>query len=217
MTIEIFWGSGSPFAWRALLALELKRLPYDSHLLSFSKNEHKTPAMLALNPRGKVPVLKDGGFVLAESLAILAYLERKYPEPPLFGRTAEEAGAVWKAVADCVFYFDPPVTKIAGAVFFSGDLEAVRPAVPEVRAEIKSMEQRLTAQPWLAAGAISAADIAVLPMLEILLRAAAKDAAKPLDLGVLPIETAYPAIAKWRDRIRALPAYDKTYPPHWRG
>ncbi len=80
MAIEVFWGSGSPFAWRVLLALEFKKLPYVSHLLQFSKQEHKSPQMLALNPRGRVPVLKDGDYVCFESLAILYYLDLKYPD-----------------------------------------------------------------------------------------------------------------------------------------
>ena len=42
MAIELYWGSGSPFAWRVMLTLELKRLPYESKLLEFSKEEHKT-------------------------------------------------------------------------------------------------------------------------------------------------------------------------------
>ena len=46
MAIDIYWGSGSPYAWRVLLALEYKRLPYTSHLLQFSKQEHKSPQML---------------------------------------------------------------------------------------------------------------------------------------------------------------------------
>ena len=83
MAIEVFWGSGSPFAWRVLLALEFKKLPYVPHLLQFSKQEHKSPQMLALNPRGRVPVLKDGDYVCFESLAILYYLDLKYPRPPL--------------------------------------------------------------------------------------------------------------------------------------
>ena len=81
MAIEVFWGSGSPYAWRVLLALEYKRLPYVSHLLQFSKQEHKSQEMLSLNPRGRVPVLKDGDYVCFESLAILYYLDLKYPEP----------------------------------------------------------------------------------------------------------------------------------------
>ena len=61
MAIDIYWGSGSPYSWRALLALEYKRIPYRSHLLQFSKQEHKSPQMLRMNPRGRVPVLQDGG------------------------------------------------------------------------------------------------------------------------------------------------------------
>ena len=90
MAIEVFWGSGSPFAWRVLLALEAKGLAYQSRLLEFSKGDSKTPEFLALNPRGQVPVLRDGGYVVYESIAILAYLERKYPEPPLFGATPKK-------------------------------------------------------------------------------------------------------------------------------
>ena len=93
MAIEIYWGSGSPHSWRVLLALEYKRLAYDSHLLQFSKQEHKSPQLLRMNPRGRVPVLKDGDYVVFESLACLLYLDQKYPDYPLFGTSAEEAGA----------------------------------------------------------------------------------------------------------------------------
>jgi len=77
MAIELYWGSGSPFAWRVMLTLEVKGLAYESKLLESSKGEYKTPAYLRLNPRGKVPTLKDGDFVLYESLAIMSYLDRK--------------------------------------------------------------------------------------------------------------------------------------------
>ena len=218
MTIELFWGSGSPFAWRALLALELKKLPYESRLLSFANKEHQTPAMLAMNPRGKVPVLKDGDTVLSESLAILSYLDRKYPEPPLFGRSAEAAGRIWKQVSETLSYFEPPVTTLARAVFAAKPPSTdLGPSVAEVKAELQRLEDALKKAKWLADGELTAADIFLLPTLEILLRVAGKDAAKPLDLNVLPLEKTYPAVAAWRDCLRALPAYDKTYPPHWRG
>ncbi|TLY57914.1 MAG: glutathione S-transferase family protein, partial [Gammaproteobacteria bacterium] len=104
MAIDIYWGSGSPYAWRVLLALEYKRLPYLSHLLQFSKQEHKSPQMLALNPRGRVPVLKDGDYVCFESLAILYYLDLKYPQPPIFGRTPEEAGTIMRVICEYQAY-----------------------------------------------------------------------------------------------------------------
>ena len=94
MAIEVYWGSGSPYAWRVLLALEHKGLPYTAHLLQFSKQEHKSPHLLQMNPRGRVPVLKDGEYVCFESLAILYYLDRKYPDPPIFGTTPEEGGTI---------------------------------------------------------------------------------------------------------------------------
>jgi len=117
MAIELFWGSGSPFAWRVLLALEYKRLPYVSHVLQFSKQEHKSPQMLALNPRGRVPVLKDGDYVCFESLAILYYLDLKYPQPPIFGRTPEEAGTIMRVICEYQAYIEPRLTTIASGYF----------------------------------------------------------------------------------------------------
>jgi len=55
---------------------------------------------LALNPRGRVPVLKDGDYVCFESLAILYYLDLKYPQPPIFGRTPEEAGTIMRVICE---------------------------------------------------------------------------------------------------------------------
>jgi len=87
MALEIFWGSGSPFSWRVLLAAEVKGLEYTSRLLDFSKGDLGTPEFLQMNPRARVPVIRDDGFVLFESLPILEYLEHKSPAVPLFGKT----------------------------------------------------------------------------------------------------------------------------------
>lgn len=219
MAMEIYWGSGSPYAWRALLALEIKKVPYTSRLLEFSKGQHKTPEYLALNPRGKVPALKNGKVVLAESLAILAYLDREFPQPPLFGRTAEQAGLIWKSIFESMNYLEPVANRVIAPLFFNEAAEKaddIRAAAKDVHAELAGMERRLAAQDWLATDGLSAADIAVYPWIELLLRAAGKEAAGPLNLGLLPLAKTYPAIAAWCDRVRAVPGYDKTYPPHWR-
>jgi glutathione S-transferase len=219
MTMELYWGSGSPFAWRVMLALAIKKLPYDSKLLEFSKDQHKSPEYLKLNPRGLVPTLKDGAFALGESLAIIAYLDRKQPEPPLLGRSAVETGLIWRGISEVISYLDPPAIRVVGPIYFNKTAEKgddIREAAKEVREELARMEQRLAAASWLATDSLSAADIVAHPTVESLLRAAGKDAAKPFDLGWLPLGNRYPGIAAWRDRIRALPGYDKTYPPHWR-
>lgn len=219
MAIELYWGSGSPFAWRVMLTLEVKGLAYESKLLEFSKGEHKTPAYLSLNPRGKVPTLKDSGFVVYESLAIMSYLDRKYPNPPLFGTTAEETGLIWQAISECESYFASAGDKVVRPLFFGQGLDKVddiQQAAQAIRQELKTLDGRLANRNWLVGQAISAADIAIFPMIQLVLRAAGKDAAQSLNLQWLPLATYYPNLAKWAERIEALPNYQRTYPPHWK-
>ena len=219
MAIELYWGSGSPFAWRVMLMLEVKGLAYESKRLEFSKGENKAPAYLRLNPRGKVPTLKDGEFVLYESLAIMSYLDRKYPEPPLFGKTPEETGLIWRALAECESYLVPAGDKVVRPIFFGKGLdnvEEIQKAAQTLRHELKMIEERLGNSQWLVSATISAADIGVFPLVQLLLRAASKEAARPLNLGLLPFAQAFPNMARWVQRIEALPNYQRTYPPHWR-
>jgi len=219
MAIEVFWGSGSPFAWRVLLALEYKRLPYASHLLQFSKQEHKSPQMLALNPRGRVPVLKDGDYVCFESLAILYYLDLKYPQPPIFGHTPEEAGTIMRVICEYQAYIEPHVRRILGAVFFGdADLagDEVTAAMHAVASEARTIEARLAKSDWVVGESCSAADMVIFPGIQLLRRALEKPQAAALSSRFMPVEVNYPALGRWLARVAALPGYERTYPPHWR-
>ena len=219
MALELFWGSGSPYSWRVQLALEYKRLVYESHLLQFSKQEHKSPQMLRLNPRGRVPVLRDGDYVVFESLACLLYLDRRYPEPPLFGRTPEEAGTIMRVICEYQAYAETPLMQIVSAVFFESTderMEEVTRAMHVVAGEARTIEGRLSRSDWLVGEQVSAADLVVFPGIMLLLRAMKKREAGDLRSRFLPMETTYPAIARWLSRMAGLPGYDRTYPPHWR-
>ena len=146
MALELWWGSGSPYSWRALLALEYKQLTYESHLVQFAKQEHKSPQMLKMNPRGRVPVLKDGDYVCFESLAILHYLDRKYPERPLFGFTPEDAGTIARVICEYQWYAEDHIQKIIYAILFQGmegRMEEVERALGCVIAEARTIETRL--------------------------------------------------------------------------
>jgi len=223
MAIEVFWSSGSPFSWRVLLALEAKRLPYQSRLLEMSKREHKTPEFLALNPRGQVPVLRDGDYAIYESIAILAYLDRKYPATPLFGVTAEETGTIWRVVCEVTCYLDETTDDFILPIYF-GRAEAegdqVRAALPAIQSELARLEatlrERAKTGAWLATSAISAADIVLFPLVMSLLRAAGKPSAAAFDHGLTPFSEKYPALAAWVARVEGMPGYERTYPPHWR-
>jgi glutathione S-transferase len=219
MAIELYWGSGSPFSWRVLLALEHKRLPYTSHLLQFSKQEHKSPQMLMMNFRGKVPVLKDGDYVVFESLAVLYYLDQKYPEPPLFGRTPEEAGVIMRVICEYQAYAEQHVNRIAGAYFFRPQAvkhDELADSMHAVASEARSIEARLSKSEWVVGDSLTAADLVIFPGLQVLLRALHKPEARELSSRFLPLEVNYPALARWVARVEALPGYERTYPPHWR-
>jgi glutathione S-transferase len=87
MTIKLYsWpmSSGTRIAW----ALEELGLPYEYVQLDRAKEEQRSPAVLAVNPHGKVPALADGELKLFESGAMLLYLGNRYgaakglwPEP----------------------------------------------------------------------------------------------------------------------------------------
>ena len=219
MALEVYWGSGSPFAWRVLLTLEVKRIPYNSKLLEFSKGQHKAPEYLKLNPRGRVPTIKDGDFILYESLAIMTYLDRKYPEVPIFGGTPEEAGLIWRRVSESESYLRDAITQVVQPLFFGKASEKapeIAAGAETVHHELAGLDATVAKSPWLGGASVSAADIALFPFVQLLLRGASKDAAKPLNLGFLPLSQRYPHFAEWVKRVESLPGYERTYPPHWK-
>jgi glutathione S-transferase len=220
MALELWWGSGSPYSWRALLALEYKELPYVSHLVQFAKQEHKSQQMLRMNPRGRVPVLKDGDYICFESLAIIHYLDRKYPEVPLLGRTAEETGTIVRVISEYQSYVEEHIKKVMYAILFQaaegGHGDDVTRAMHLLAAEARTIEGRLATSSWLVGENFSAADVVIFPGIQMLLRALDRREAQDLRGRLLPLETNYPAIAAWIRRIESLPGYERTFPPHWR-
>jgi len=219
MSITLYWGSGSPFSWRVMLALQHKNLPYESQLLQFDKQEHQSPHMLKLNPRGRVPVLKDGDYVVFESVAILYYLDLKYPAPPIFGVTSEESGVIMRVICEFQSYAEPALQRIVQAIFsdkVAADIDALTDAMHVVAREARTIEGRLSKEQWIVGSSYTALDMVIFPWIQLLRRALNKPAAAELGARFLPMERNYPALARWIERIESLPGYESTYPPHWR-
>jgi glutathione S-transferase len=175
--------------------------------------------MLALNPRGRVPVLKDGDYVCFESLAILYYLDLKYPQPGMFGSSPEEAGTIMRVICEYQAYIEPHVTKIARAVFAEkADLSAdeITEAMHILGREARTIEGRLSKTDWIVGDAYSAADMVLFPGVQLLIRALNKPRARELSLRFMPVEVNYPALGRWLARVAATAGYERTYPPHWR-
>src|ERR1700730_11537843 len=193
--VEIYWISGSPFAWRVLLTAEVKGIPYEGKLLEASKGELKTPEFLAINPLGRVPAIRDGNFTLHESLAIMVYLDRKHPNPPLFGRTAEEAGRIFERISEFISDFWPPGQRLIRSIFFGPPLAAdeAKEEREKIHLSLARLEECAESGVWLAGFDLTAADIVAYPGLKLLLRASRRPEAAPLALGLTTSRHAFPA------------------------
>lgn len=81
--LQFYYHPLSPLARRVWIALLEKNLEFESIIVNLDRGEQLKPYFLALNPFHHVPVLIDGDLRIIESLAILDYLEIKYPENSL--------------------------------------------------------------------------------------------------------------------------------------
>ena len=220
MSITIHWASGSLYSWRVLLTLEAKGAKYESKLISFSDREHKSPEFLAMNPHGRVPVVETEDGIFYEWMSIAAYLDRKYPEPGLQGSTPVEAGRIWQVISELSFYLDHDAEKFVVPAYFGGiegKEEEIKEGAKATHFLLKQYEAMLNDGSWLVGDKLSLADIGLYPQVQTILRAANKESMGPFELGFLPFEQVYPKLAGWCKKVEALPNYDRTYPPHWRG
>ncbi|MBN1238331.1 MAG: maleylacetoacetate isomerase [Gammaproteobacteria bacterium] len=86
----------SSAAYRARIALNLKGCAYELvpvHLIR-DGGAHRRPDYLGVNPQGLVPALDDDGTIVTQSLAIVEYLDARFPEPRLIPRDPAERARV---------------------------------------------------------------------------------------------------------------------------
>jgi maleylacetoacetate isomerase len=83
MKLYTFFRSSA--SYRVRIALNLKGVSYEQAPIHLRRGggEQFTAAYKAVNPQALVPALEDNGKILTQSLAIIEYLEDKYPRPPL--------------------------------------------------------------------------------------------------------------------------------------
>ncbi|MDP2221995.1 MAG: glutathione S-transferase family protein [Hydrogenophaga sp.] len=79
MTLKLFFAPGAcSFVPHAML--ELAGAAFEPVSVKLHKGEQRSPEYLALNPRGQVPVLVDGGEVVTQIVTILLHLDAQFPE-----------------------------------------------------------------------------------------------------------------------------------------
>jgi glutathione S-transferase len=178
---------------RVELFLSLLGLEYEVVDVDLAKGEHKSPAFLAMNPFGQVPVLQDGELTLADSNAILVYLEGTYapgrwlPRDPLGAARVQR----WFSVAAGPLAFGAAAAR---AVKLFGRSDDCTPMVARANQQLKVMDAELAKQPWLAGREPTLADVA---NYSYIVRAPE---------GNVSLEP-YPNVRAWLARVEALPGF----------
>jgi glutathione S-transferase len=165
------------------------------------KGEHKLPAYLDKAGLPQLPALElDDGTVVTESIAICRYLESRYPEPNLFGRTPEETAVIEMWLRRAEFLVATPTmlwvrhTAPALAVLETQDAAFAEHQRREAMQGLKVLDERLRGREWLACDRITIADIAAFVGLDFARLIRFRPPEELAELG------------RWAEAMRARPA-----------
>ncbi|WP_298285075.1 maleylacetoacetate isomerase [Acidocella sp.] len=207
MSARLYSYYRSSAAYRVRIALNLKGLRAEIVPVHLRHGEQRGEAYRALNPAGLVPWFTDGTVALAQSLAIIEYLEEAHPAPALL-----PAGLANRAYAREIAHIIACDIHPIGNLRVLDKLSADHGATPEARAAwnrhwmaagFGAIEARLeqTAGAFAVGDAPGLADLCIVPQLYN---------ARRFGLDLSP----YPRLAAVEAAARALPAFIKAAPEH---
>jgi glutathione S-transferase len=189
------YGTARTRAFRALWVANELGLAYEHLPIEIGDAGARSPAFLAINPNGRLPVIVDDGFVLFESLAITLYLAKKHSPGRLYPGTLQGEALAWQWSFWAVTEVD------RGVNIWS--LHAVRlpeaerdeqkraEALKVLAAPFKVLDAALSRQPYLLGNDFTVADLNV---------AAVISRAIDMDLSAVP------SLAAWLRRCLERPA-----------
>ncbi|MEE7440412.1 glutathione S-transferase [Methylobacterium oryzae] len=183
----------SGHAHRARLFLSLVEAPHELIEVDLKAGGHKTPAFLAMNPFGQVPVLDDDGVIVSDSNAILVYVAKRLGRSDWLPEDPRAAAAVqrWLSVAAGELAYGPAAARLItvfGAKFHPEEV------IARAHTLLGRLEAHLDGRDWLAAERPTVADVAVYSYL-------ARAPEGNVDLS------GYPRVEAFLRRIEGLPGF----------
>lgn len=199
----------SSAAFRARIALNLKGIDYESISVDLrpAASAQRAPEFLALNPQGLVPALVDGNDTLAQSLAIIEYLDEIHPEPPFLPRAPLDRARV-RALALAVACDMHPLNNLRVLNYLRSPLGHNDDAVNDwylhwIASGFQALEAEVrrasTDGKYMFGSAVTLADICIVPQMYNARRF-------KCDLGL------YPTLRSICAHLESLPAFAKAAP-----
>ena len=201
--MRIYGFPRSSASYRLRIACALKDIEVDSVLVDFRKDEQRSEDYLKVSPFGLVPTLvENDGYRLTQSLAIIRYLDRRYPSPRLIPEEAREEACVLElslAVA-CDIH---PINNLRVLKYLEHRLNANEKARKDwyanwIKLGFDGLEALIADKdgPYCAGRSLSLADVCLVPQMFN---------ARRYDVDLSP----YPRLVEIDERLRNLPAFKK--------
>ncbi|WP_019509498.1 glutathione S-transferase family protein [Pleurocapsa sp. PCC 7319] len=198
--LQFYYSRLSINARRVWVTLLEKKLEFEPILLKLNGDQFQ-PDFLKLNPFHHIPVLVDEDFKIFESLAILDYLEAKYPSPSFMPTAAQDIAKVRMIELVTVNEF-PPASIVLMKEMLDVTVEdkKIEQAKQTMATVLKYFDNNLTENSLYFLGEqLTYADIVA---------GTAVDALPNLGISLEP----YPQVTKWVENLRQRPSWQQTVP-----
>ena len=205
-TIVIHNIPGSPYGRSVLVALEEKGQRY--RVAPVAPGTLRKPEHLARHPFGRVPVMDHGDFRLYECQAMLRYIDRAFPQPPLSPADPRAAARMdmlmnitdwylFQGVASVIAFQRVVGPRLMG---ITPDEAAIGAAMPKAHVVFAELSKLLGDDDFFAGGALSLADVLLAPQLDFLEQTP----------EWTPLTAGADNIRRWLARMNARPSMAKT-------
>jgi glutathione S-transferase len=206
--ITLYDCATAPSPRRARILLAEKGVACEKVEIDLRNGEQLSDAYRALNPQCTVPTLRtDDGLLLTDTAAITAWLEARFPEPPVLGVTPAEKAEIaswnWRvefegllAIAEAMRNSAPALAEraLAGPVNYAQIPELAQRGQARARQFFATLNERLAGREYLAGGRFSIADISAV---------VAVDFARVIKLR---IDDQVPELQRWRAALALRPS-----------